>query len=60
MKEATKDSAYTEKLKALLDKNKQIISDLEAGKLTTQEASERANRISIELKQLTSRGTDNS
>ena len=55
MSERTKDSPYAEKLKLLLDKNKQIIKDLEDGKLTTQEASDRVTKLSIEIKGLTAR-----
>ena len=53
MSERTKDSPYAEKLKLLLDKNKQIIKDLEDGKLTTQQASDRVTKLSIEIKGLT-------
>lgn len=54
MSERMKDSAYSEKLKLLVEKNKQIIKDLEDGKLTTQEASDRVTKLSIEIKELTS------
>ena len=56
MSERIKGSDYSEKLKLLLDKNKQIIKDLEDGKLTTQQASDRVNKLSIEIKELTSGG----
>ena len=55
MSERRKESDYAEKLRSLLDKNKLIIKDLEDGKLTTQQASERVNKLSIEIKELTSR-----
>ena len=48
-----KGTTYSEKLRALFDRNKQVIKDLEAGKLTTQQASDRVNSISNELKKLT-------
>ena len=48
-----KGPKYSEKLKSLYDQNKQVIKDLEAGKLTTQQASERVTSISNELKKLT-------
>lgn len=51
--EKMKGTDYAEKLRSLLDRNKQIIKDLEAGKLTTAQASERVNSISSELKKLT-------
>jgi polyhydroxyalkanoate synthesis regulator phasin len=54
MNERMKGSDYSERLKLLVEKNKQIIKDLEDGKLTTQEASDRVNQLSIEIKELTS------
>ena len=60
MSQNAKSSSYAEKLKSLLDRNKQIAKDLESGKLTTQEASDRVNSLSMEIKKLTShheRGT---
>lgn len=56
MRERIKGSDYAQKLRSLLDKNKQIIKDLEDGKLTTQQASERVDKLSIEMKELTSSG----
>lgn len=48
-----KETTYSEKLRSLFDRNKQVIKDLEAGKLTTQQASDQVTSISNELKKLT-------
>jgi len=59
MSEKPKGSAYSEKLQELLNKNKQIIKELEAGQLTTQQAAERVERITAEIKKLDSGGAGN-
>ena len=59
MPDKARPTDYAEKLQSLLNKNKQIIKDLEDGKLTTQEASDRVTKLSIEIKALTAGSAGN-